>query len=150
MISSYCVADRLKVSESTSLKSKNIRTQQPIVKVDDKLTLLNLSSEEFQPFSSTLQEKEERLAKKPPSNRWLMDGGLSTETEGFMVRIEDEVIATRNFKKHIIKDPNTTEDRCRRCGLPGETIDHIISACPTLTQSDYLNILLIIHGVPTS
>uniref|UniRef100_A0A8D8M6J7 Reverse transcriptase n=1 Tax=Cacopsylla melanoneura TaxID=428564 RepID=A0A8D8M6J7_9HEMI len=83
------------------------------------------------------------------SNRWLTDGGIYAETEGFMMAIQDEVIATRNYVKHIIKEANAPEDRCRRCGNVGETIDHIISACTTLAQNDYLkrhnNVAKIIH-----
>ncbi|KAL1446981.1 hypothetical protein WDU94_000610 [Cyamophila willieti] len=137
-----------------------------IVEVDKKMTPLNLSSDEFQPSSSTNRDKEDRWAQKhlhgryyhslhdtnvdqQLSNRWLMDGSLYAETEGFMLAIQDEVISTRNYTKHIIKAPNAPEDHCRRCNAPGETIDHIISACPTLAQSDYLkrhnNVAKIIH-----
>lgn len=137
-----------------------------VVEVDQKLTPLNLKSREYEFFSSTNQDKESRWSQKSlhgryyhslhntnvdqeMSNRWLTDGSVFSETEGFMLAIQDEVIATRNYMKHIIKCPNAPEDRCRRCGSPGETIDHIISACPTLTQSDYLkrhnNVAKIIH-----
>ncbi|KAL1447477.1 hypothetical protein WDU94_012389 [Cyamophila willieti] len=126
-----------------------------IVEADQKLTPLNLKSDNIEPTSSSNEEKETRWSQKALhgryyyslqdtnvdrelSNRWLMDGGVFAETEGFMLAIQDEVIATRNYMKHIIKESNAPEDRCRRCGAPGETIDHIISACPTLAQSDYL------------
>lgn len=137
-----------------------------IVEVDQKLTPLNLKSDEYEYSSSTIEEKIRRWSEKSlhgryyhslhdtnvdqqMSNRGLLDSGIYAETEGFMLAIQDEVIATRNYLKHIIKDPNIPEDRCRRCGSPGETIDHIISACPTLAQSDYLkrhnNVAKIIH-----
>uniref|UniRef100_A0A8D8X0N9 Reverse transcriptase n=1 Tax=Cacopsylla melanoneura TaxID=428564 RepID=A0A8D8X0N9_9HEMI len=128
---------------------------QAIVNADEKLTPLNLKSDEVELSSSTIEQKENAWSQKTlhgryhhalhdtnvdkeMSNRWLMEGGIFAETEGFMLAIQDEVIATRNYVKHIIKDTNAPEDRCRRCGTPGENIDHVISACPTLAQSDYL------------
>lgn len=126
-----------------------------IVEVDNRYTPLNLKSETYESSSLTTDEKENRWAQKSlhgryyhalhdtnvdqeMSNRWLGESGLFAETEGFMLAIQDEVIATRNHIKYIIKDSNAPEDRCRRCGSTGETIDHVVSACPTLAQSDYL------------
>ncbi|KAL1446790.1 hypothetical protein WDU94_005582 [Cyamophila willieti] len=137
-----------------------------IVEVDTKYTPLNLKSDTFEPSGMTNEEKETQWAQKSlhgryhhalhdtnvdkeMSNRWLGDSGIFAETEGFMLAIQDEIIATRNHLKYIIKDPHTPEDRCRRCGGPGETIDHITSGCPTLAQSDYLkrhnNVAKILH-----
>nr|CAI5864716.1 unnamed protein product [Callosobruchus analis] len=66
------------------------------------------------------------------SYTWLHDGQLFPETEGFMLAIQDQVIATRNYKKYIIKDPSVTDDNCRKCHLQKETIEHITSACKIL------------------
>ncbi|CAG4934599.1 unnamed protein product [Colias eurytheme] len=52
---------------------------------------------------------------KEKSNEWIRRGDLFPETEGFMLAIQDEVIATRNYIKHIIKDSNQTSDQCRHC-----------------------------------
>lgn len=72
------------------------------------------------------------------SNAWLSSGELFPETEGFMIAIQDQVISTKNYLKHIIKDPNTQDDRCRMCGKRPETIQHLTSACEKLAQTEYL------------
>ncbi|KAG6462064.1 hypothetical protein O3G_MSEX013040 [Manduca sexta] len=71
------------------------------------------------------------------SNKWLKLGSLFPETEGFIIAIQDQVINTNNYKKYIVKDPNTHNDKCRKCHRHPETIQHITGACPTLTQTDY-------------
>jgi hypothetical protein len=43
-------------------------------------------------------------------------------------KIQGQVIPTRNYKKYILKQPDT-EELCRRCGKKSETIQHITAAC---------------------
>jgi hypothetical protein len=50
--------------------------------------------------------------------------------------IQDRVINTRNYKKHI-RGLQSIIDKCRICGTEGETIEHIISSCTVLAQSEY-------------
>ena len=76
---------------------------------------------------------------KEASNKWLQSGEIYAETEGFMLAIQDQVISTRNYLKFIIKDPTVTNDKCRKCHMSSETIQHIISGCKLLANSDYLN-----------
>ncbi|XP_045492418.1 uncharacterized protein LOC123691877 [Colias croceus] len=71
------------------------------------------------------------------SNKWLKIGNLFPETEGFMIAIQDQIINTRNYRKYIIKDPTIANDKCRKCNIQSETIQHITGACTTLTQTDY-------------
>jgi hypothetical protein len=54
----------------------------------------------------------------------------------FIFAIEDRVINTRNYKKHIC-GLQSIIDKCRICGTEGETIEHIISSCTVLAQSEY-------------
>lgn len=68
---------------------------------------------------------------------WLIKGELQPETEGFNLAIQDQVIATKNYKKFIIKDTNTQDDRCRKCHQQAETINHITSGCKLLAGTDY-------------
>nr|CAI5828319.1 unnamed protein product [Callosobruchus analis] len=74
------------------------------------------------------------------SYTWLQDGQLFPETEGFMLAIQDQVIATRNYsyKKCIIKDPSVADDNCRKCHQQKETIDHITSGCRALAGTEYI------------
>jgi hypothetical protein len=62
------------------------------------------------------------------SNKWLTSADLFAETEGFLTSIQDQDILTRNYKKDVLKQPNT-EELCRRCGKEPETIQHITAAC---------------------
>jgi len=62
---------------------------------------------------------------------------LFAETEGFLTAIQDQVELTRNYKKYILKQPNTDE-LCRRCGKESETIQHITAACEQLALTEYV------------
>lgn len=42
-------------------------------------------------------------------------GELYGEIEGFMLAIRDQVIATKNYMKHILKDMSITNDLCHGC-----------------------------------
>jgi len=70
------------------------------------------------------------------SNKWLTNADLFAETEGFLTAIKDRVILTRNYKKYILKQPDTDE-LCRRCGKEPETIQHITAACEHLASTEY-------------
>lgn len=74
---------------------------------------------------------------KIASNYWLSHGDLFPETEGFVMAIQDQVVATKNYMKFIVKDKNTPNDTCRQCSAAPETIQHITSGCRTLSATDY-------------
>jgi hypothetical protein len=69
------------------------------------------------------------------SHAWLKKSNIHPETEGFIFAIQDRVINTRNYKKHIC-GLQSIIDKCRICGTEGETIEHIISSCTVLAQSE--------------
>lgn len=137
-----------------------------ITSVDETYTPMKLQMPEIEMTAKTNTQKIEDWALKAlhgkyyhtlsnqnvdqkMSNKWLTNGSIYAESEGLMFAIQDEVLPTRNYIKYIIKESSAHEDVCRRCGMRGETIDHIISGCPTLAQSDYLkrhnNVAKIIH-----
>jgi len=70
------------------------------------------------------------------SNKWPTSADLCAETEGFLTAIQDQVILTRNYKKYIVKQPNTDE-LCRRCRKESETIQHVTAACEQLASTEY-------------
>ena len=47
------------------------------------------------------------------------------------------IIITRNYKKYILKQPDTNE-LCRRYGKESETIQHITAACEQLAPTEYV------------
>jgi hypothetical protein len=70
------------------------------------------------------------------NNQKLIFRLLMHETEGFIFAIQDRVINTRNYKKQIC-GLKSIIDKCRIWGTEGETIEHIISSCIVLAQSEY-------------
>jgi hypothetical protein len=78
------------------------------------------------------REQEQPEINIQASHAWL----IHPEMEGFIFAIEDRVINTRNYKKHI-GGLQSIIDICRICGTEGETIEHIISSCTVLAQSEY-------------
>ena len=142
-----------------SLRSYFINNEHPmhkaIVQADKNLTPLNLSSEDFTGLScNTIEQKravweakalhgrhvknvrQEHISAKL-SYRFLQNGQLFPETEGFILAIQDQVIATRNYQKVIIKNGTITDDNCRKCHQFPETIDHITAGCKLLAGTEY-------------
>lgn len=77
----------------------------------------------------------------------MRNGHLHPETEGFILAIQDKVIRTKNYEKHILKVG--IEDKCRKCNTIGETIEHITGGCALLAKDAYLgrhnSVAAIIH-----
>lgn len=42
---------------------------------------------------------------KIASNAWVKAGEIFPETSGFVLAVQNQVISTSNYKKHILKDP---------------------------------------------
>lgn len=136
--------------------SKTSQLHKAIVKADHNHTPLNLNQrecDESDPNLSLAKKKIEWSQKaihgkhyailqdpkldKNLSYEWLVRGQLHPETEGFIISIQDGVIATKNYRKYILKEA-IESDLCRRCGNARETIEHIISGCSALAGSEYV------------
>jgi hypothetical protein len=64
-----------------------------------------------------------------------------------MIAIQDGILPTRNYQKHIIKKADE-KDECRKCGEEGETIEHIISGCKIMAKEYLLrhnNVAKVVH-----
>ena len=70
------------------------------------------------------------------THQWLKSSGLKAETEGFILAAQDQSLMTRNYQANILK--NGADQRCRFCNNHVETIDHLVSGCPTLTPNEYV------------
>jgi hypothetical protein len=73
---------------------------------------------------------------QPGSLTWLRGAGLKAETEGFIIAAQDQSLCTNVYKSKIIRDG--TDPKCRLCHQFEETIDHLISGCPVLARTEYL------------
>ena len=73
---------------------------------------------------------------KATTHQWLSSSSLKGETEGFILAAQDQSISTRVYQTRILK--NGADPNCRLCTEKEETVDHIISACPTIVNTEYL------------
>lgn len=66
---------------------------------------------------------------------WLRNGDLKKETEGFLLAAQDQALRTNAIKAKI--DKTTDNSKCRLCKEKDETVDHLVSACSKIAQTDY-------------
>jgi hypothetical protein len=84
-----------------------------------------------------LYELNQEYIDKNGSHAWLTQSDKFPETEGSMCAIMDQVIATNNYRKYILKDNTIDTDLCRHCQKESETIQQITGACPQLVSTAY-------------
>ena len=53
-----------------------------------------------------------------------------------IIGTQDQAISTNNYKKHILNDPNTTNDACSKCREKSDNIQHKTDACRALNPGD--------------
>ena len=66
---------------------------------------------------------------------WLKNGYLKKETEGFIMAAQDQAIRTNAIKARI--DKTSSDSKCRLSKVKEETIDHLVSSCSKIAQTDY-------------
>jgi hypothetical protein len=91
---------------------------------------------------------DQEFISKMESNVRLKQGSLYGERVEFMRAIQDRVTATKNYRKYILKE-KVENDKCRKCKVQAETIEHVISGCTAIANTEYLrrheNVAKIIH-----
>ena len=73
---------------------------------------------------------------KATTHQWLSSSSLKGETEGFILAAQDQSISTRVYQTRICK--NGADPNYRLCTEKEETVHHIISTCPTIVNTEYL------------
>lgn len=133
--------------------SKTLPFFQGICRKDHNITALNLACRSSPPHTPTHDSLMEEWHSKPLHGRYpevlkekrvnkdlaltyLKSGYLFPETEGRLIAIQDQVVPTRAYMKHIAKK-NIPSDRCRKCSQATETIQHITSSCSILAPREY-------------
>lgn len=141
-----------KLRKYFSDKASTSSLHRSIIAIDHRITPLNLQNREEIHHITNQQEKIRTWKSMPlhgryPNNidnphidkqaslSWTKKGNLYPETEGTMFAIQDQVILTKYYKKHIMK--TTNDDICRICKDKQETIDHILSSCSILAPKQY-------------
>ena len=71
------------------------------------------------------------------THKWLASSGLKSETESFIIAAREQNLPTRNFQANILE--NSADPKCRVCNKHTETIDHLVSGCPVIAPTEYLN-----------
>jgi len=67
---------------------------------------------------------------------WFRKRYTFPELEEFMFAIQDQMVSTRNYRKVILKDW-MVEDKCRKRGKDGETIQHVLNGREALVTREY-------------
>ena len=79
---------------------------------------------------------KEKDVDQDKTHSWLSAPGLKSETEGFIIAAQDQCIKINYYRNKILKDG--TDPMCRICGQFQETIDHLVSGCPELAKTEYI------------
>ena len=125
--------DNISENSSSTEKAKPIKTQ-------SKTKNINELKEGWK--DKPLHGKHPIRASDPDVNsslthHWVASSGLKSETEGFIIAAQDQSLPTRNFQANILE--NGADPKCRVCDKHTETIDHLVSGCPMLAPTEYLN-----------
>jgi len=84
------------------------------------------------------QRLEESGADVPLSLAWLKSSTLQPGMEGFIIAVQEQMVATRNFAANVASSGATLSPMCRMCESAVETVDHILSSCPVLATTQYI------------
>ena len=68
--------------------------------------------------------------------KWLCCCDLKIETEALLTAAQDQALCVRAYSSFIL---HSSGPSCRLCHDGIETIFHVLSACPCLAATDYLN-----------
>ncbi|XP_044766219.1 uncharacterized protein LOC123322341 [Coccinella septempunctata] len=85
-------------------------------------------------FYANLHQEDVDIA---ASNTYLTQGYLFPQTEGTIFAIQDQVIPTRNYSKHIMKQ-QVENTKCRLCNNAEETTQHLLAGCSAVASTRYL------------
>jgi len=68
--------------------------------------------------------------------KWLITNGeLKKETEGLILAAQDQALRTKAVCAKI--DKTSTDSKYRLCKEKDETVDHLVSCCSKIAQTDY-------------
>ena len=81
-----------------------------------------------------MRDTEGKVSKED-TVEWLRRGRLKNETEGLIVAAQNQALSTNVIKAKIFQLGSSP--MCRLCGAKEETVDHLVSCCETITQTDY-------------
>jgi hypothetical protein len=93
-----------------------------------------------------LRETED-IVDEEENTKWLEDGYLKKKTESLIMAAQEQSLRTRKIMHAI--DHRNVDPKCRMCWQKDETVEHLVSACSKLAQTEYKarhdKVALIIH-----
>ena len=82
-----------------------------------------------------LKDTEDEIDKAKIWHFWLTNGEMKKETEGLILAAQEQALRTNAIKCRI--DGTRDSSKCRLCNTKDETVDHLVSACSKIAQTDY-------------
>ena len=90
---------------------------------------------------------------------WLSSSTLQATTESTILAAQDQALRTRNYERAVMPTRSRADANCRLCHGSLESIQHLVSACPHLAPTQYVDrhnsivrylhwALSILHQVP--
>ncbi|XP_067126490.1 uncharacterized protein [Centruroides vittatus] len=135
----YALAEYVKESNEPALIAVNnrklLKAQQ--TKNQYKKTALQARADSWRnkALHGQFLDKIEGKVDKEKTWLWLINGALKKETEGLILAAQEQAIRTNAIKTKIEKSAD--DPTCRLCKEADETIDHILSCCKKIAQTDY-------------
>jgi Ni,Fe-hydrogenase III component G len=79
---------------------------------------------------------DKQLISKEDTFLWLSKGDLKAEAESEIVAAQDQALQTKYHATKLLQTEN--DSKCRLCHQFEDTVDHIMSVCPTLAKEQYI------------
>ena len=125
-------------SETLLKRAKNQFFKNPSIDTDQfKKQQMEIREEKWKTKKLHGKWYETQTQANTKTNDWMIKSNLKPATESLITAAQDQALNTNWFNKNILHGDN--DGMCRRCRVHQETIQHIISGCPELAQTAYLN-----------
>ena len=129
------------------------KSAEPLLFAVQKCNLFSRPTRSLAEFKSTWREEFTALWKQKPLHgqfpsqieaittsacayQWLRLSYLKLETEAMITAAQDQAIRTKAYNVNVLHSSN--DSLCRWCHSSDETIFHVLSACPALAPTEYL------------
>ena len=101
------------------------------------LNEINLIADDISENSTSTENKLRQLQNLKRFLNWKRDGKVSLSIINTTFVLVIQSLPTRNFQANILE--NGADSKCRVFHKHTETIDHIVSVCPILATTEYVN-----------
>ena len=115
------------------------------VKIKNELKKFNKGRWFEKPIHGYLPKKQEQIPNvdKRYSYAWLKSNSLTSEVENYICTLQEQEIYTnarRKLHETNLSKKENIDAACRLCKKNDETVEHILTACPQISSSLYLEV----------